>query len=231
MSPARNRHLLIIALWIILAVVALKFGPSITTVAAIQNNTSSLPASAPSVQADYLYTTKFAAGQATVQKETDVLVLTDPQGISAQDIALAEQIETWLLAPGTRPAHHLAVAGPGPQTPAGAFESSDHQALRLLLTWDNKHGPVPDASLQAINTYLSRQHLSPGETLGLTGSAPINYDLNAGVFSSSGGGGAAWHPYHPGGTRLRLPFTAGYADFSSERVSPQGYSPLSQTQK
>lgn len=181
--------LLIITVWIILVAIALKFGPSINAVAAMQNNTSSLPASAPSAQADHIYTTKFAAGQATARKETDVLVLTDPRGISVQDITLAEQIETWLLAPGTHPAHLLEVSGPGPHAAAGAFESSDHQALRLLLTWDTAHGPVPDASLQAIDTYLSQQHLPPGGSLGLTGSAPINYDLNTGVFSSSGGVG------------------------------------------
>jgi uncharacterized membrane protein YdfJ with MMPL/SSD domain len=182
--------LLIIALWIILAVVALKFGPSITTVAAMQNTTSSLPASAPSVQADRIFTSKFAAGQATVQKETDVLVLTDPQGISSQDIALAEQIEDWLMAPGTHPAQLLSVAGPGPQAAAGAFESSDHQALRLLLIWDTARGSVPDASLQAIEHYLAQQHLPSGGTLGLTGSAPITYDLTTGAFSVGGGVGS-----------------------------------------
>ncbi|HEU5384221.1 MAG TPA: hypothetical protein VFV38_53185 [Ktedonobacteraceae bacterium] len=146
---------LIILAWTILVAVAWKFGPSIGAVAAMQNTTSSLPASAPSVQAEYIFTTKFAAGQATAHRETDVLVLTDPQGISSQDIALAERIKAWLMAPGTHPAHLLFVAGPGPQAPAEAFESSDHQALRLLLTWDTTHGPVPDASLQVITTYLS----------------------------------------------------------------------------
>src|SRR6266849_9655473 len=103
--------LLIIAVWIIIVPIALKFGPSIDAVAAKQNNTSSLPTSALSVQADHLYTTKFAAGQQSVNKETDLLVLTDPQGISSQDVALAEQIAAWLNAPETRPAHLLTVAG------------------------------------------------------------------------------------------------------------------------
>lgn len=180
--------LLIIAVWIIIVAMALKFGPSIDAVAAKQNNTSSLPASALSVQADHLYTTKFAAGQQSVNKETDLLVLTDPQGISSQDVALAEQIEAWLNAPETRPAHLLTVAGPGAQAPAGLFESSDHQALRLILTWDTAHGAVPNASITAIHTYLSQQHLPPGATLGLTGNAPINYDLNSSVFSGTGSG-------------------------------------------
>ena len=136
--------LLIIAVWIIIVPIALKFGPSIDAVAAKQNNTSSLPASALSVQADHLYTTKFAAGQQSVNKETDLLVLTDPQGISSQDVALAEQIEAWLNAPKMRPAHLLTVAGPGAQAPAGLFESSDHQALRLILTWDTAQGAVPN---------------------------------------------------------------------------------------
>ncbi len=182
--------LLIIALWIILVMVAWKFGPSIGAVAAMQNNPPSLPASAPSVQANHIYTTRFAVGQATAQKETDVLVLTNPQGISAQDIALTEQIETWLMAPETHPAHLLEVSGPGPQTPAGPFESSDHQALRLILTWDTTNGSVPDASLRTIDSYLAQQHLPSGGTLGLTGNAPINYDFNASVFSGSGGVGS-----------------------------------------
>lgn len=182
--------LLILLAWIILVAVAWKFGPSIGTVAAMQNNTSSLPASAPSVQADHIFTTKFAAGQATAHKETDVLVLTDPQGISSQDIALAKQIGTWLMAPETQPAQLLSVAGPGPQAPAETFESSDHQALRLLLTWDTTNSPVPDASLQAIKTYLARQHLPSGGTLGLTGSAPINYDFMTAAFSVGNGVGS-----------------------------------------
>ena len=180
--------LLIIAVWIIIVPIALKFGPSIDAVAAKQNNTSSLPTSALSVQADHLYTTKFAAGQQSVNKETDLLVLTDPQGISSQDVALAEQIAAWLNAPKTRPAHLLTVAGPGAQAPAGLFESSDHQALRLILTWDTAQGAVPNASITAIDTYLSRQHLPPGATLGLTGNAPINNDFNSSVFSGTGSG-------------------------------------------
>lgn len=54
--------LLIIVVWVALVAAALKFGPSLDAVAAKQNNTSSLPASAPSVQADHIYSTKFAAG-------------------------------------------------------------------------------------------------------------------------------------------------------------------------
>src|SRR5215469_18221837 len=115
--------LLIIAIWIIIVPIALKFGPSLDAVAAKQNNTSSLPASALSVQADQLYNTKFAAGQQSVNKETDLLVLTDPQGISSQDIALAEQVEAWLMAPGTHPAHLLNVTGPSALVPAALFVS------------------------------------------------------------------------------------------------------------
>src|SRR5260370_8698964 len=110
--------LLIIAVWIIIVPIALKFGPSIDAVAAKQNNTSSLSASALSVQADHLYTTKFAAGQQSVNKETDFLVLTDPQGTSSQDVSLAEPIEAWLNDPQTRPAHLPTVAAPGSQPPA-----------------------------------------------------------------------------------------------------------------
>jgi RND superfamily putative drug exporter len=182
--------LLIIALWIMLVVAALKVGPSLGDVAAKQQNTSSLPASALSVRADRLYTTKFADGQQSVNKETDLLVLTDPQGISAQDITLAEQIERWLTAPGTRPTQLLSVAGPGTQSPAGFFESTDHRALRMILTWGTKNGAVPDTSIQAVNTYLSQQHLPTGGTLALTGSAPINHDFNSSIFSSGGNGPA-----------------------------------------
>ena len=182
--------LLIIAIWIVIIAVALKFGPSIAAVAAKQNNMSSLPASAPSVRADHIYTTKFAAGQQSVNKETDLLVLTDPQGISSQDVVLAEQIETWLMAPGTRPAHLLNVTGPAAQAPATLFESSDHQALRIILTWDTSSEAVSSSSIAAIDSYLSHQHLPPGGTLGLTGSAPINNDLTSSIFSNTGGVGS-----------------------------------------
>src|SRR5258708_15491909 len=91
--------LLIIAVWIIIVPIALKFGPSIDAAAGKQNNTSSLSASALSVQADHLYTTKFAAAQQRVNKETDLLVLTDPHGSSSHDVSRPEQIAAWLNAP------------------------------------------------------------------------------------------------------------------------------------
>ncbi len=185
--------LLIIAVWIIVVLAALRFGPSLSSVSAKQN-TSSLPASAPSMRADQVYTTKFAAGRQSLTKETDLLVLTAPQGISAQDIALAEHIEAWLQAPATRPAQLLSVTGPGAQVPTSFFESSDHQALRLILTWDTSKGNVPGSSIKAINDFLAKQAVPQGGTLGLTGSAPINYDLSTSIFNtnsgSSGGAGS-----------------------------------------
>lgn len=179
--------LLILACWLVIVFAALRFGPSLGAVAANQN-TSSLPASAPSMRAQQVYTTKFAAGRQSLHQETDLLVLTDPHGISAQDVALAEQIEGWLQTPGTRPVHLLAVSGPTAQTPASAFESSDHQALRLLLTWDTSQETVLDDSIKTIDDYLAKQTLAPGGTLGLTGTAPITYDLNTNVFSPGSGG-------------------------------------------
>src|SRR5258708_3211488 len=180
--------LLIIVAWIIVVAIALKSGPSLDAVAAHQHITSSLPSSAPSVQADHIYTTKFAEGQQSANKETDVIVLTDPHGISPQDIVLAEQIEAWLTAPGTRPAQLFQVQGPGPRVPSSFFESTDHQALRLLLTWDTTNSNVPVASIQAINTYLSQQHRPQGGTLALTGQAPINYDINNSIFNTGRSG-------------------------------------------
>jgi RND superfamily putative drug exporter len=60
----------------------------------------------------------------------------------------------------------------------------------MILTWETTNGAVPDTSIQVIDTYLSQQHVPPGGTLALTGSAPISHDLNSGVFSSSGSGPA-----------------------------------------
>jgi putative drug exporter of the RND superfamily len=178
---------LILLVWVVLGVAAFRFGPSIGAVSAHQN-TSDLPASAPSVRANQFYTTKFAAGQQSVNREMNLIVLSDPQGISVQDIALAGQIGDWLQAPATRPAQLLSVAGPSAQVPAGPFESSDHQALRLIVTWDTSKGSVPDSSIKAIDDYLAHQSLPPGDTLGLTGDAPINYDINNSVFNTGSGG-------------------------------------------
>ncbi len=178
--------LLIIALWIVLVFAALRFGPSLNAVSATQN-TSSLPASAPSMRAQQVYTTTFAAGQQSRDQEMDVLVLTDPEGISPQDVAVAEQIAAWLQAPATRPAQLFAVSGPDAQVPLSAFESSDHQALRLILTWDTSQGNVPDGSIKAIDDYLAKQPVPPGGTLGLTGSTPITADLNTNIFNNSSG--------------------------------------------
>lgn len=177
----------ILVLWLAIVAAAWIFGPSLNNVAARQNNTSSLPASALSSQAAHIYTTKFAAGQQTLHKETDIIILSDPQGISATDSALAEQVETWLSTPGTLPSTLLKVNGPGSQAAPGAFESSDHQALRILLTWDTSHGAVSDAAISKIDTYLAHLPVAPGGFIGLTGSEPINYDLNTSVFTSGGG--------------------------------------------
>lgn len=176
---------LIIAFWIIAVAVAWYFGPSITNVAATQNNTSSLPTSALSRQADHIYATKFSDNLWGASKETDLLILTNPQGISSADIAHAEQIETWLRT--THPEHFLAVAGPGVETPAGFFESSDHQALRLILTWDTANTTVLNGSMQTMYTYLAQQHAPTGGFLGITGNAPISYDLDSSVFNTGSG--------------------------------------------
>ncbi|HEX5439451.1 MAG TPA: hypothetical protein VFW76_01080, partial [Ktedonobacterales bacterium] len=87
--------LVILAAWIVLVLAAFHFGPSLQSVAEAQN-VQALPSSAPSVRADHLYRAKFAAGQRQSAGETDLIVLTDPHGISGADIALAEDIEGWL---------------------------------------------------------------------------------------------------------------------------------------
>ncbi len=191
--------LVVVVAWIVLVVAAWRFGPSLDSVAATQH-IQSLPSSAPSMRAAQLYATKFVAGQQSQNQETDILVLADPQGISDADLALAQRIEAWLTAPGTRPAHLLRVAGPGADpsggAPATAFESPDHQALRLLLTWDTANSATLQPSIDAVVSHLSTQDTLPGGALGLTGSAPIDRDLNASVFggASSAGNGATRAP-------------------------------------
>ena len=176
--------LVILAAWIVLVLAAFHFGPSLQTVAEAQN-VQALPSSAPSVRADHLYRAKFTAGQRQSAGETDLIVLTDPHGISSADIALAEDIEGWLAAPATRPAHLASVTGPGPQSPAAAFESADHQALRLVLTWDTGNSTVLQNSVDAVDAYLAR--ISPrGVSAGLDGSSAINRDFMEMIFSSPG---------------------------------------------
>jgi RND superfamily putative drug exporter len=177
--------LIIIALWIVLVAAAWHFAPSIDAVAATQNNTSSLPASAPSRQADQVYAEKFP-GAGSLNNETDLVILTDPQGISSQDIALAEQIENWLTT--THPAHFVSIKGPGAQIPARYFESSDQQALRMVITWDTTNSIVLSDSMQQIYSYLSHQQVARGGFLGITGSTPITYDVDSSIFNTADGG-------------------------------------------
>src|SRR5579871_5375467 len=127
--------LVILVCWVALVAAAFHFGPSLSAVAD-QQNISSLPSDAPSARAGQLYRTTFLAGQRSANTEEDLIVLADPHGISDADVALAQQVAAWLTAPATRPAHLQRVEAPGPQAPVTAFESADHQALRLPLTWD-----------------------------------------------------------------------------------------------
>lgn len=183
--------LLIVAAWVVLLVAAFHFAPSLQSVAE-QQNIGSLPSSAPSIQAAHLYRTAFAAGQAQSAGETDVLVLTDPRGISPDDIALAEQLDAWLTAPGTRPAHLVSVVGPGPEASTAAiaaFESPDHQALRLSITWDTTNATVLQSSVDEIDTHLAALRLPTGATAGLSGSAAFNRDLMEMIFGAAGVGG------------------------------------------
>jgi putative drug exporter of the RND superfamily len=175
----------ILAMWIVLVVAALHFGPSLQSVAETQN-IPTLPSTAPSAQADHLYRTKFAGGQRESAGETDLLVLTDAKGISDADVALAEQIAAWLTATGTRPAHLVSVTGPGPQAPAAAFESHDHQALRMVVTWDTANAFALQNSVDAIDTHLAGLELRDGVTVGLNGSAAFNHDFLKLVFGSAG---------------------------------------------
>ena len=179
--------LVVVAAWVVLAIAALRFGPSLDSVAAKQN-VQALPSSAPSMQAAHLYATKFAAGRQGRNQETDLLVLTDPRGISDADVALAQQIDAWLTGSRTRPAHLLSVSGPSAGVAAGAFESADGNALRMLVTWDTSNSSALQPSIAAIDMYLAGQHAPQGGTLGLTGSAPIDHDVTSSVLSSGAGG-------------------------------------------
>lgn len=178
-------HFVILAAWVVLVVAAFHFGPSLQSVAEAQN-VQALPSTAPSAQADHLYRTKFVGGKRESAGETDVLVLSDTQGISNADVALAEQITAWLTATGTRPAHLVSVTGPGPQAPAAAFESRDHQALRMVVTWDTANAFALQNSVDAIDTHLAGLELREGVTVGLNGSAAFNHDFLKLVFGSAG---------------------------------------------
>ncbi|MGE5333328.1 MAG: MMPL family transporter [Nitrososphaerota archaeon] len=177
--------LVILAAWIVLVVAAFHFGPSLQSVAEAQN-IQTLPSAAPSVRAGHLYRTGFADGQRQSAGEADLLVLTDSQGISSEDIALAERLEAWLIAPATRPAHLVSVTGPGPQTPATAFESSDHQALRMLVSWDTANTTALQKSVDTIDAHLAQERLPTDVTVGLNGSSAFNRDFLEMIFGSAG---------------------------------------------
>lgn len=176
--------LVILAAWIVLVVAAFHFGPSLQTVAEAQN-IQTLPSTAPSVRATHLYRAGFADGQRQSAGEDDLLVLTDSRGITSDDIALAERLEAWLTAPATRPAHLVSVTGPG-TAPATAFESSDHQALRVLVTWDTANTTALQKSVDAIDAHLAQMRLPTDVTVGLNGSSAFNRDFLEMIFSSAG---------------------------------------------
>lgn len=178
-------HFVILVTWIVLVVAAFHFGPSLQAVAEAQN-VQALPSTAPSVQADHLYRTKFADGRRESVGETDLLVLTDAKGISDADVALAEQIMAWLTTTGTHPAHLVSVTGPGGQASAAAFESRDHKALRMAVTWDTANAFALQNSVDAIDTHLAGLDLRDGVTVGLNGSAAFNHDFLKMVFGSAG---------------------------------------------
>jgi RND superfamily putative drug exporter len=179
--------LVILLAWVVLVVAALHFSPSLAAVAQ-QQNLSSLPASALSQRASQLYATKFVAGQNTASHETDVIILTDSRGISDADVALAQQITAWLNDPATRPAHLLSAAAPGPQAPVAAFESADHQALRLPVTWDTDNDNLLQDSVSTIDTHLAQLARPANVMVGLFGSAAVNHDFFSNVFSGVGVG-------------------------------------------
>jgi uncharacterized membrane protein YdfJ with MMPL/SSD domain len=168
-------------------VAAVHFAPSLSAVAD-QQNLSSLPASAPSMLAKQLYTTKFVAGQRSANTEQDVLVLADPHGISDADVALAQQIAAWLTNPATRPARVQSVTAPGPQVPVAALESPDHQALRMPLVWDTDDDNALQDAVGKVDAYLAQLAKPAGVTVGLVGGAPITHDFYANLFSSLGPG-------------------------------------------
>ena len=179
--------LVILLAWVALVAVAFYFAPSLSAVAD-QQNLSSLPPDAPSVRADQVYRTKFIAGQRSANTEEDVIVLADPHGISDADVALAQQIAGWLTDPATRPEHLQSVVAPGAQAPAAAFESADHQALRMPLTWDTGNDNALQDSVSKIDNYLAHLSKPANVTVGLVGGAPVTHDFYADLFSSLGPG-------------------------------------------
>src|SRR5260221_2050426 len=178
--------LLIVIVWILLVIVAFKFAPSITSVAA-QQKIANLPATAESVQADKLYGSKFAVGQQSVNTETDLIILTDPQDISAHDESLAQQIASWLRNPATQPAYLLQVQGPSVNIPAAAFQSSDGKALRIILTWDTAHGAELNTSTDQVTHLLGSQNVVARGRMGVFGATSIAQDLSNSSLSLGGG--------------------------------------------
>ena len=179
--------LVVVLAWVALVAVAFHFGPSLSAVAD-QQDISSLPADAPSVRAGQLYRTMFLAGQRSANTEEDLIVLADPRGISDADVALAQQAAAWLTNPATRPAHLRSVEAPGPQAPVTAFESADHQALRMPLTWDTDNDNALQDSVGKIDDYLAHLSKPTDVTVGLVGGAPVTHDFFANLFSSLGPG-------------------------------------------
>jgi putative drug exporter of the RND superfamily len=182
-----NWPLVIIIVWIALVVAAFHFSPSLSSVSD-QQDVLSLPSSAPSMRADRLYTTKFVEGQRSANTEEDALVLADPHGISDADIVMAQQIATWLTAPATRPAHLQSIVVPISSAQAPAFESTDHQALRMPLTWNIDSDNKLQDSVSKIDDYLTHLAKPDGVKVGLVGNAPVTRDFYANLFSSLGPG-------------------------------------------
>lgn len=176
-----RRPWVIIGAWIVTALLALHFGPSLSAVSRTQN-TSSLPANAPSVRADQLYATKFAAGRREGGSETDLLVLDDPAGIGPKDRTEVASIRRWLIRLAARPAHVAAVTRP--------FESRDGTALGMTLTWDTSQSAALGPSITRVNDHLAHLPVPPGGTIGLTGSTPIEESLTSSIFSKGSGGGS-----------------------------------------
>lgn len=179
---------LVVALWIVGAVLLLKFAPSYSAVAAHQQS-SNLPASAESMRAAALAQHAFPQ---ISDNEVGTLVIADSAGVGLPDLALAQRLATWLRDPITGPGHVQAVQSPSDSPRFAAhLLSQDHLAYLMVVTFDTANGNLLGGTVAAIEQHVQALALAPQQRVGFTSDAAITHDLGSSVGVSTSQSGAS----------------------------------------
>jgi len=170
---ASRYKFLIIAFWLVAAIMLLVFAPSLSKVG-VTDDTQFLPRDTESTLADQLLREKFP-GAIDPTMGSALVVVHNPAGLSQSDMTEAAALNSWLKSEAAPDNISLVLSSFDNDALAAALVSRDRQAMLIEVQLTTSSSSIESReAVKAMRTYIEDQDY--GVEIYLTGSAPVSYD-------------------------------------------------------